>query len=120
MTRATELFLSMHAQSIRITYLSIVNPLLSAIRTSFSSIIAKMHRVDYSKPTIETSTLNGNGVGGGASGYMSELSDKLTLVREEILGSHWKVGELVKEWYAYFSSFVVARLRFTDVPALLL
>lgn len=52
-----------------------------------------MHRVDYG-----ASAGPGAGAGGaGASAYMVDLTDKLTLVREEILGAY-RVGDLAKEW----------------------
>lgn len=57
-----------------------------------STIIIKMHRVDYSVGTPQSA-------GSEASEYMLELTDKLSLVREEILGPTWKMGDLVKEWY---------------------
>lgn len=65
-----------------------------AIRREFSSIIARMHRVDYSKSLDINGATTG---GGGASGYMVDLTEKLTLVREEILGAY-RVGDLAKEW----------------------
>lgn len=71
------------------------NPLIMAIRRDFSSIIARMHRVDYSKNLDANGASSGGG--GGASGYMVDLTEKLTLVREEILGAY-RVGDLAKEW----------------------
>lgn len=66
-----------------------------AIRRDFSSIIARMHRVDYSK-NLDVNGASAGG-GGGASSYMVDLTEKLTLVREEILGAY-RVGDLAKEW----------------------
>lgn len=37
------------------------------------------------------------GGGGGASAYMTDLTDKLLLVKEEILGAY-RVGELARDW----------------------
>jgi hypothetical protein len=63
-----------------------------AIRRDFSSIIARMHRVDYSKK-LDASPM----MASGASSYMVDLTEKLTLIREEMLGSY-RVGDLAKEW----------------------
>ena len=67
-----------------------------AIRREFSAVITKMHRVDYS------ASLNANSMmgSGGTSSYMSDLTEKLTLVRDELLGSY-RVGELAKEWSVF-------------------
>lgn len=63
-----------------------------AIRRDFSSTITRMHRVDYGKQ------LDANpGMGTAASAYMEDLTEKLLLVREEIL-ANYRVGELGKEW----------------------
>lgn len=66
-----------------------------AIRREFSAIITRMHRVDYSKKVDPNSNSMMNS---SASAYMVDLTDKLTLVREEVLGGY-RVGELAKEWY---------------------
>jgi len=65
-----------------------------SIRREFSALLARMHRVDYSKETDTSS--------GSASNYMMDITDKLALVKEEILGSY-RVGQLGKDWYASLS-----------------
>lgn len=64
-----------------------------SIRREFSAIITRMHRVDYSKKLDSNAGMSSS----SASAYMVDLTDKLTLVREEILGG-FRVGELGKEW----------------------
>ncbi|ORY73872.1 Golgi transport complex subunit 5-domain-containing protein [Leucosporidium creatinivorum] len=89
----------------RTAYQTISNPLIMAIRRDFSSIIARMHRVDYSK-NLDVNGAGAGGGGGGASSYMVDLTEKLTLVREEILGAY-RVGDLAKEWALDLARFTV-------------
>lgn len=63
-----------------------------AIRREFSAIITRMHRVDYSK-NVDPNPMSGS----GASSYMVDLTEKLTFVREELLGP-FRIGDLAKEW----------------------
>ncbi|CEQ40042.1 SPOSA6832_01618, partial [Sporobolomyces salmonicolor] len=88
---------------LRSTYLGIANPLIMAIRREFSSLLARMHRVDYSK---ELDLASGPMMAGGASSYMVDLTDKLALIKEEILGAY-RVGELAKEWALDLARFTV-------------
>ena len=55
-----------------------------------------MHRVDYSK---EADSAHGHGPMsvGGTSSYMTDLVDKLALVKDEIFASY-RVGDLAEEW----------------------
>lgn len=69
-------------------------PLLSAINKELSAIIAKMHRTDFAKAERDPMA----GMGGGASPYVKEITEKLTFVKYEILG-RWNVGVLSREWY---------------------
>jgi hypothetical protein len=85
---------SSYAQSIHKLSLSIATPLILAIRREFSTIITRMHRVDYSATNVGKN----DSIGSSSSQYMTELNDKLVLVKDEILGPNWKVGELTKEW----------------------
>ncbi|GAA5906661.1 hypothetical protein JCM5296_006448 [Sporobolomyces johnsonii] len=88
---------------LRSTYLGIANPLIMAIRREFSSLLARMHRVDYSK---ELDLASGPMMAGGASSYMVDLTDKLALIKDEILGAY-RVGELAKEWALDLARFTV-------------
>ncbi|SCZ88359.1 BZ3500_MvSof-1268-A1-R1_Chr10-2g02931 [Microbotryum saponariae] len=85
---------------IRHVYLNISKPLIMAIRREFSTILARMHRTDYSKSNEEGTAPNSQ------SAYMTDLTDKLSLVRDEILGTY-RVGDLAKEWALDLSRFIV-------------
>lgn len=68
-----------------------------------------MHRVDYSKKVDSNS--NSMMMNNSASAYMVDLTDKLTLVREEVLGGY-RVSDLAKEWLV-LNSFEASRILFT-------
>ncbi|GAA5902669.1 uncharacterized protein JCM6883_007203 [Sporobolomyces salmoneus] len=91
---------------LRSAYLAIVNPLIMSIRREFSAILARMHRVDYSKESEPNTGTVGGGQGGNVSGYMMDLTEKLNLVKEEILGSY-RVGQLGKDWALDLARFTV-------------
>ncbi|GAA6016444.1 hypothetical protein JCM11491_002415 [Sporobolomyces phaffii] len=94
---------------LRAGYLAVVNPLILSIRREFSSVLARMHRVDYSKESDPTTNPPGGGSSSSSSsssGYMLDLTDKLTLIKEEILGSY-RVGQLGKDWALDLARFTV-------------
>lgn len=64
-------------------------PLATSIRKELSSILARMHRLDFSK--VDPSSH-------GASGYMNELTSKLAYVREEILVRYRLGEEKMQAW----------------------
>ena len=72
--------------------------MLSAVRREVAAIIAKLHRMDFSDNMDPMAAM-----GGGASPYMKDLSEKLTFVKLEVL-SQFNVPELSREWYVRFSS----------------
>lgn len=76
-----------------------------SIRREFSALLARMHRVDYSRTASDTPGGGGQG-GGQTSSYMMDLTDKLSLIKEEILGSY-RVGQLGKDWYVSLLSLSV-------------
>ncbi|TKA56576.1 hypothetical protein B0A53_01768 [Rhodotorula sp. CCFEE 5036] len=90
----------------RSTYLAIVNPLILAIRREFSSLLARMHRTNYYAAGDGGDGGVEAGGGGGASAYMTDLTDKLLLVKEEILGAY-RVGELARDWALDLARFIV-------------
>ncbi|GAA6054047.1 hypothetical protein JCM3770_001338 [Rhodotorula araucariae] len=90
---------------VRIVYLGIVNPLILVIRREYSVLLSRMHRVDYSKETDAAHPLGPMSVG-GASSYMSDLTDKLALVKDEIFASY-RVGDLAKDWALDLARFTV-------------
>ncbi|GAA5886213.1 hypothetical protein JCM16303_004462 [Sporobolomyces ruberrimus] len=92
---------------LRSAYLGIVNPLIMSIRREFSALLARMHRVDYSRASSDTNGGGGGSGGGGqTSSYMMDLTDKLSLIKEEILGSY-RVGQLGKDWALDLARFTV-------------
>lgn len=88
-------------QNLNDLFTQIVGPLLSAINKELSAIISKMHRTDFAKAGDPMA-----GMGGGASPYVKEITEKLTFVKYEILG-RWNVGTLSREWYVPFVSEAV-------------
>ncbi|KDQ57683.1 hypothetical protein JAAARDRAFT_156584 [Jaapia argillacea MUCL 33604] len=74
-------------ESIHGTYDRIVDPLLNAIKRELASVIAKLHRNDFSAAPDPMS-----GMGGSASMYMKELTEKLSFIKLEIL-SKFNVGQ---------------------------
>lgn len=83
-------------QRVRSVYTAIINPLILAIRREFSALLARMHRVDYSKE-VDPAHPPGPMSVGGASSYMNDLTEKLALIKDEIFAAY-RVGELIKEW----------------------
>ncbi|GAA6026653.1 hypothetical protein JCM8202_000464 [Rhodotorula sphaerocarpa] len=93
----------------RTTYVAIVNPLILAIRREFSALLARMHRTNYAADAATGEPGRGRQAGvesGGASAYMTDLTDKLTLVKDEILGAY-RVGELARDWALDVARFIV-------------
>lgn len=80
-------------QNIQHTCERTYEPLLMAIRREISSIIARLHRVDFGKALDDLP----HGMG-GASVYMKELVDKLSFIRKEVL-SRYSIGEITQEWW---------------------
>ena len=73
----------------RTTYLSVVTPLLQAIRRDLGAVIGKVHRIDFNVAA---------GAGGSVtSAYMRELCDKVAFVRLQILALY-RVSVLTKDW----------------------
>lgn len=70
-----------------------MDPLLAAIRREAGAIIAKLHKQDFSDSVDPMSAM-----GGGASPYMKELSEKLTFVKNEVL-SQFNTPEVSRGWY---------------------
>lgn len=79
----------------------IVDPLLSAIRRESSAIIAKVHRLDLSDSADPTAAM-----GGGASPYMKDLSEKLSFVKSDIL-SLYNVPEVSQQWTLNIAKFII-------------
>jgi hypothetical protein len=74
------------------TYHHVIDSIMSAIRLDLSSIISRVHRVDLAGGADAMT----RGMG-GPSGFMKELTDKLTFIRVELL-SKYNIGDLGQEW----------------------
>ncbi|ORY23208.1 Golgi transport complex subunit 5-domain-containing protein [Naematelia encephala] len=77
------------------TYKRITDALDTVLRRDVSSIIARLHKVDFSKPVDPMSMASAGG--GGGSPYMRDLIDKLGFLKSEILG-RMSLGEFMREW----------------------
>ncbi|KAJ7497111.1 Golgi transport complex subunit 5-domain-containing protein [Mycena latifolia] len=87
-------------QNIRQAYQRLVDPVLLAIRRELGAIIARLHRIDLSKPADPMAGMS------GASFYMKDLVDKLSFIKAEIL-SKFSVGEAGREWVNSIVKFVI-------------
>jgi hypothetical protein len=83
--------LTCFSQNIHQAYQRLVDPILVAIRRELGAIIAKLHRIDFSKPADPMAGMS------GASFYMKDLVDKLSFIKVEIL-SKYSVGDAGREW----------------------
>ncbi|KAF7966680.1 hypothetical protein HWV62_37514 [Athelia sp. TMB] len=87
-------------KSIHQSYTNIIEPLLTSIRRELGSIIARLHRIDFSKAPADMDH-------GGASPYVKDLVEKLTFLRTELL-SKFDVPPPVKaEWVLGIVRFVL-------------
>lgn len=82
------------------TYKKITDALDTAIKREFSTILARIHRVDFSKPVDPMA------MGSGGSPYMQDLADKLVFLRQEILG-RLSLGEFMRQWVLRLSKFLI-------------
>ena len=72
-----------------------MDPLLAAIRRETGALIAKLHKQDFSDSVDPMSAM-----GGGASPYMKELSEKLSFIKVEVL-SQFNTPDVSRGWYAF-------------------
>lgn len=93
--------LSPPANNLRKELFSITAPLLSAIRKDFTSILSRMHSVNFTAPSSMEA--------GSSSPYLSDLSDKLGFVRLQLLRP-LKLGEMSREWATDLARFLVREL----------
>ncbi|KAI5452220.1 hypothetical protein NCC49_001154 [Naganishia albida] len=83
-------------------YTRATDSLTAAFKREIGNIIARMHRVDFSKP-VDPMSMAG---GGGGSPYIKDLADKLTFIRLELL-NRMSLGDFMKEWVLSIVSFVI-------------
>jgi galactokinase/mevalonate kinase-like predicted kinase len=69
----------------------IMDPLTVSIRRELSAIIAKLHRIDFSK------SADANPGMGGSSLYIKELTEKLTFIKSEII-NRYNLGDYGRTW----------------------
>lgn len=84
-------------QNLKSAFEKITEPLLLAVRHDLTAIASRLHRVDFGKAFDPDAGV------GGPSLYMRDMVDKLTFVRDEVLG-RFNVGELSKTWCASLPS----------------
>ena len=65
--------------------------LATAIRRELSAIIAKLHRIDFSKSVDPDAGM------GGSSLYVKELTDKLAFIKSEII-MKYNLGDYGRTW----------------------
>lgn len=82
--------LSLPIRTLEDVYRRVTESLDVAIKREFSTILARIHRVDFSKPVDPMAM-------GSSSPYMQDLLDKLTFLRLEILGRS-SLGEFMRQW----------------------
>ncbi len=81
-----------YCQAATQAYKRVTDSLHTAITRELSSIINRIHKVDFSKPVDPMS------MGGSGSVYMKDLVEKLTFLKSEILG-RMSLGEMGKDWW---------------------
>lgn len=72
------------------SYKRVADSLDAAIRREFATILARIHRVDFSKPVDPMAM-------GGSSPYIQDLNDKLAFLRTEVMG-RMSLGDFMKDW----------------------
>jgi hypothetical protein len=82
------------------TYRKTTDALDIAIKREFGNILARIHRVDFSKPVDPMA------MGSGASPYMQDLVDKIGFLRTEVL-SRMSMGEYMRQWVLALSRFLI-------------
>ncbi|KAJ9113081.1 hypothetical protein QFC20_001968 [Naganishia adeliensis] len=83
-------------------YTRATDALNAAFKREIGNIIARMHRVDFSKPVDPMSMAGGS----GGSPYIKDLADKLNFIRLELL-NRMSLGDFMKEWVLSIVSFVI-------------
>jgi len=87
-------------KNIHQAYQRLVDPILLAIRRELGAIIARLHRIDLSKPADPMAGMS------GASLYMKDLVEKLAFIKAEVL-SKFNVGDAGREWVLSVVKFVI-------------
>jgi conserved oligomeric Golgi complex subunit 5 len=80
-------------QDMMATYGRIVSPILAAIKSETSAIIAKLHR-ESARSADPLSDM------GGSSTYVKELTEKLAFIKGEIL-SRLSIEDVARKWFVH-------------------
>lgn len=83
-------------------YRQATDSLTTAFKKDLGNIIARMHRVDFSKPVDPMSMAGGS----GGSPYIKDLADKLGFIRTELL-NRMSMGDFMKEWVLSLVRYVI-------------
>ncbi|KAL1410659.1 hypothetical protein Q8F55_004678 [Vanrija albida] len=89
-----------NVSALEAVYTRVTDALDVAIRREFSTILARMHRVDFSKPVDPMA------MGSSGAPYLQDLGDKLGFLRTEILG-RMSLGALLRDWVLALSRFLI-------------
>ncbi|KAG1865830.1 Golgi transport complex subunit 5-domain-containing protein [Suillus subalutaceus] len=92
---------TMRAEGLKlhVTYDSIVDPLLTAIRRELASIVSKLHRVDLQKVMDPMAGM------AGPSLYMKDLADKLNYVKTQIFTNF--SSDVTQSWVLSIVKYVI-------------
>lgn len=86
-------------KKLHVTYDSIVDPLLSAIRRELASIVSRLHRVDLQKAMDPMAGM------AGPSLYMKDLADKLNYVKTQIFTNF--TSDAAQSWVLSIVKYVI-------------
>ncbi|KAG2055186.1 hypothetical protein BDR06DRAFT_1020429 [Suillus hirtellus] len=86
-------------KKLHLTYDSIIDPLLTAIRRELASIISRLHRVDLQKATNPMAGM------AGPSMYMKDLADKLNYVKTQIFINF--TSDMTQPWVLSIVRYVI-------------
>lgn len=86
-------------KKLHVTYDSIVDPLLSAVRRELGSIVSRLHRVDLQKAMDPMAGM------AGPSLYMKDLADKLNYVKTQIFTNF--TSDATQSWVLSIVKYVI-------------
>lgn len=86
-------------KKLHVTYDSIVDPLLSAIRRELASIVSRLHRVDLQKAMDPMAGM------AGPSLYMKDLADKLNYVKAQIFANF--TSDATQSWVLSIVKYII-------------
>ncbi|KAF9467272.1 Golgi transport complex subunit 5-domain-containing protein [Collybia nuda] len=87
-------------QKICQAYEHLVEPVMAAVRRELGAIIARLHRIDFSKAVDPMAGM------GGPSFYMNDLVEKLSFIKSQVL-SNFSIGDAGRTWVMSIVKFVI-------------